>query len=465
MKNLFFACWAMALLLFLGISETNSQIIELNGLSQATMTGTVPGENVTFIDPYTNTSRTVPAVLVVGTIDGDSTLFYCTDLRRTLSFPLTCHRDSAIGHGKTVYIMQNYYPHNQNPSGAISPLGKEVAATQVAVWHFSDGVDVSTVTDVDIRNRALQIVADANTNGFSTTLYATLSIHPSIDLTQFHIRTQDQNGDPISISGIAVTISDGGILDMDTVATDGTGLSPDITVMVDGGVITATAIALIPGGVTYTCPNSQRMLLSLPTLGKLSCSVSWGALPVELSSFFSIVTDNEVKLNWQTSSEINNARFEIERKKNIEWETIGSVVGHGNGTSNAEQSYQFVDRGLQPGKYQYRLKQVDFNGNHEYHNLTEVVKVSTPDVYKLEQNYPNPFNPTTTIEYILPQSGQVTLKVYDNTGRMVQQLVGEYKQAGYYTINFDGSSLGSGIYYYHLTVGTYQMTKKMMLVK
>ena len=90
---------------------------------------------------------------------------------------------------------------------------------------------------------------------------------------------------------------------------------------------------------------------------------------------------------------------------------------------------------------------------------------SIPGKFKLEQNYPNPFNPTTNINYDLPFSGIVTLKVYNSLGKEVASLVNERQAAGSYRVEFDGSSLSSGIYYYTLSEGEFMETKKMLLVK
>ena len=88
-----------------------------------------------------------------------------------------------------------------------------------------------------------------------------------------------------------------------------------------------------------------------------------------------------------------------------------------------------------------------------------------PSQFGLEQNYPNPFNPNTTINYRLPKSGQVTIKVYDVLGNEVKTLVNEYKPAGGYSINFDAGKLGSGVYIYRITAGGYTSAKKMTLIK
>jgi hypothetical protein len=94
-----------------------------------------------------------------------------------------------------------------------------------------------------------------------------------------------------------------------------------------------------------------------------------------------------------------------------------------------------------------------------------VNSIGIPIVYKLFQNYPNPFNPTTTIKYSIPQSGLVTLKVYDLLGKEVITLVKEEKTAGIYESVFDASHLSSGVYFYKLQSGNFIQSKKLILLK
>jgi hypothetical protein len=88
-----------------------------------------------------------------------------------------------------------------------------------------------------------------------------------------------------------------------------------------------------------------------------------------------------------------------------------------------------------------------------------------PVGYKLYQNYPNPFNPTTTISYQLPTQNHVTLKVFDVLGRGLTTLVNGVEEAGYKSVNFDASTLPSGVYFYRLDAGTFVETKKLILIK
>jgi hypothetical protein len=90
---------------------------------------------------------------------------------------------------------------------------------------------------------------------------------------------------------------------------------------------------------------------------------------------------------------------------------------------------------------------------------------STPTRFALEQNYPNPFNPTTAISYQLTAGSLVTLKVYDILGREVTTLVNEMKGPGVYSVQFDGSGMASGIYFYRLQAGEFAETRKLMLLR
>ncbi|MDT3695140.1 MAG: T9SS type A sorting domain-containing protein [Ignavibacterium sp.] len=187
-------------------------------------------------------------------------------------------------------------------------------------------------------------------------------------------------------------------------------------------------------------------------------------VPVELASFSAEVNGNNVLLSWITASEINNQGFHIERRdnKNEEWKNIDFV--NGNGTTTEPQSYSFVDENLSTGKYQYRLKQTDFDGTFEYSNTIEV-EVSIPTRFSLNQNFPNPFNSVTSIQYAIANKQFVTLKVYDILGKEIATLVNENKEAGNYSVDFNAAELPSGVYIYQLSTAGFTQIKKMILTK
>ncbi len=88
-----------------------------------------------------------------------------------------------------------------------------------------------------------------------------------------------------------------------------------------------------------------------------------------------------------------------------------------------------------------------------------------PDRYNLAQNYPNPFNPVTKINFALPKQGLVTLKIYDVLGREVRTLVNEIKQAGNYSVDFNGAEFSSGVYFYRIESNDFTDVKRMILIK
>lgn len=194
-----------------------------------------------------------------------------------------------------------------------------------------------------------------------------------------------------------------------------------------------------------------------------------GAMPVDLVSFNASVQKQTVKLSWSTSSETNNSGFEILRSpaNSSAWSSVGFVKG--SGTKNTLTNYNFSDNNLPSGKFSYRLKQIDNNGNFNYHNLASFVEVETPKKFELTQNYPNPFNPSTKIDYAIPFDAKVKMVVYDMLGREVLKPVNSEHKAGYYTIEINASALSSGIYFYRLTAymnGNAQtITKRLSLIK
>lgn len=199
-----------------------------------------------------------------------------------------------------------------------------------------------------------------------------------------------------------------------------------------------------------------------------SSGFNGGPLPVELSSFTSTVNNNIVTLNWSTVNELNNSGFDIERKSsNSDWSKIGFIIGNGTITNSA--NYIFSDKNLTSGKYNYRLKQIDFNGSYNYYELSSEINISAPGKFYLSQNYPNPFNPVTKVNFDIPFDSKVSLKLYDITGKEIKELINEFKPAGYYNVQINGEDISSGTYFYRLISDgnnqNFTDIKKMILIK
>lgn len=185
--------------------------------------------------------------------------------------------------------------------------------------------------------------------------------------------------------------------------------------------------------------------------------------PVELISFTAQLKNNSVILRWNTATEVNNRGFEVERSKGSGcWKKTGFVNGRGNSTEINE--YSFTDQVEQSGIYNYRLKQIDYNGSFKYSEPISV-EIISPIKFKLNQNFPNPFNPITTIVFQLPQSTLVRLTIYNLLGERIKELVNKKLEAGYYNYTFNGISYPSGAYIYTLQTTNHTESRKMILLK
>jgi len=243
-------------------------------------------------------------------------------------------------------------------------------------------------------------------------------------------------------------------------ATDTCTLPPENYTCIDSQVVTNYAcwVNCMNELLTFRCIDSCEVP------NEAICRMEFDKpLPVELNSFTAIAENENVLLNWSTVTEKDNAGFDIERRSDGIWTKIGYVSGKGN--SDVSVDYAFIDRKLNSGSYGYRLKQIDFNGNFEYYDLSGYVNIGVPDKFRLSQNYPNPFNPVTKIDFTLPISENVMLKIYDLSGREIVTILNEFRTAGYYTVDFNAANLASGIYYYKLTAGNNTAVNKMVVIK
>jgi len=189
-------------------------------------------------------------------------------------------------------------------------------------------------------------------------------------------------------------------------------------------------------------------------------------IPVELTDFDARAIGRRVELNWQTASEYNSDKFEIER-------TIKSEAGAGiftkigeekaAGTSAEPRVYgPIVDRNVEMGQtYAYRLKMVDLTGEYEYSEVREV-KIGEDGGAWLGESMPNPIATTSEIEY--SAQGAVTIELYDMTGKLVQVLFdGTVNGAGVLTL--DASQLTSGRYNVVLKSAEITLTRNINVVK
>ncbi len=183
--------------------------------------------------------------------------------------------------------------------------------------------------------------------------------------------------------------------------------------------------------------------------------------PLELR--VSSVTDNLVSLAWKDTS-AREDQFRIDR-------SIDGVNWYFNSYSPAN-STAYTDTIYGAGTYYYRIRSENASGSSAYTDSVNVVISSVaidenkkPKNYVLEQNYPNPFNPSTMINYHIAKDGYTRLDVYNVVGSKVASLVDGIKSAGSYSVQFSGSEVPSGLYFYKLESGGYSFTKKMLIIK
>jgi C1A family cysteine protease len=192
-------------------------------------------------------------------------------------------------------------------------------------------------------------------------------------------------------------------------------------------------------------------------------------VPVELTSFTAINKGAKILLEWITSTETNNQRFEIYRRdfdseKSNDWMLIGFREGKGTISEPTYYNYEDDIDGINATTLIYRLKQTDYNGAYTYSEIVTIDNLA-PNGFVLEQNYPNPFNPSTHIKYAVANKQFVSIKIYDVLGNEVATLVNEEKSAGNFDVEFNANRLSAGVYYYTMVTENFVQTKKMILLK
>lgn len=203
-------------------------------------------------------------------------------------------------------------------------------------------------------------------------------------------------------------------------------------------------------------------------------------LPVQLTSLTAVGLKDAAEIKWSTATEMHNYGFEIERRSigagvsvgesnnpSVErsvWHKVGFVPG--SGTSASPREYVFVDRILSPGRYAYRLKQIDMDGSFSYSLSTEVEVGAASRELMLSPGYPNPFNPSTTIEFTVPEDGFAVLKVFNLLGQEVAVLFEGQARAGQlYSNTFEARALPTGVYLSRLSFGGRSLVERIVLAK
>ncbi len=265
------------------------------GFSVAKVFSTNKGSNVSFKNPYNPTqTMNVFAGTFMGNIDGNNANFYCIDIRNLLAFwtsqnPHT-YTDSNNTPSQITYILNNYYPYKAYPyPGSLGTVQNEAAAVQLAIWHFSDGVNLSTVTNSTLRNRAILIVNDANANHNNIIPPATLVLQPTHQSlpygtpANFKVLAYDLYGNPLSGRNVNVSVTSG-TLNSNSLTTNSSGIASPFIVTQgssNSSNIIATATTVIPQGTRFVHKlqpdNYQKLVLATPTVATSTAygSITW----------------------------------------------------------------------------------------------------------------------------------------------------------------------------------------------
>ena len=202
------------------------------------------------------------------------------------------------------------------------------------------------------------------------------------------------------------------------------------------------------------------------------CSDYWD--PVELTLFNGKAREEGVDLFWETASEINNFGFYVERRdidNDGQWKDVAFVKGRGTSSNINRYSY-FDNNVVLNNTYEYRLKQVDLDGNKDCGSYSHTIRVkfAHDGLFVLSQNFPNPFSETTMISFTLPEKTRAKLEILDLFGNVLRTIADQEFNAG--TLNYswdrlcnDETYAPNGTYIYRLTAGNAVKTGKMTLVR
>ena len=274
-----------------------------------------------------------------------------------------------------------------------------------------------------------------------------------------------QFGSTIDFGGGPLTAADGGDVFMAAFDAAGThqwsrrfGSSPSADVALGVALDQANHVAL-------TGYSSGPINFGGSTLGGAGSTDTFLArfevdspIPVLFSRFDATARDQAAIIEWRLWSDESLDRFTLYRRDHGTSHSIAVAAGAASATG------AFTDRSVAAGKtYDYELVIRSRDGSDF---RSPMATVQMPQLRtSLAQNYPNPFNPRTSIAFTLADASRVTLDVFDVSGRRVASLMTGVRPAGRHTIDFDASSLSSGVYSYRLVAGDFSKTRKMVLLK
>ena len=370
--------------------------------------------------------------------------------------------DSGLGDGTTYYYRATAVDASGN-EGPVSVDGKET--TEGLVAFASTSVDSS------------------GTYGFGDTGVSLnfTGVSGSATVTIQRYAGQPDGTEGIDLNNVSDVrfVIDGGGLSFDSSevrlpVSELTGVSDpsNVTMYERPNAGSGTFASLETTASTGGTPNDisdDTLQAATDTFSEFALASDTEPLPVELAGFEARVDGEKVRLSWTTASETNNAGFQVQRRAGTKtsggedaWETVGRVDG--SGTTTEVQTYRFTDENLpyEADRLTYRLRQVDTDGSASYSNPVTVER--SVDAVELLDTYPNPVQNRATVRYALPETQEVSLRLYDVLGREVRTIV-RAEQEGRHMQRVDLSKLPSGVYFLRLASEGTARTQKLTVVR
>jgi carboxypeptidase T len=280
-----------------------------------------------------------------------------------------------------------------------------------------------------------------------------------------------------------------------------TALAANLKIVMDTSTVFSKQVYVLVGtGIVVATDNAEG------TFGNWTTNLSWGITSSQSNSPTHSFTDSpqgQYTNNANNSMTLLNAidvtssavvmlnffhkysveqgydfcNVEVSNANDTSWQTVSSYTGALSGWTSQTLDLTGFTGGASQIKVRFRLSSDGFVTDDGWY--VDDIKIitynvgplgissntGTAETYSLEQNYPNPFNPVTVINYSLPATDFVNIKVYDVLGNEVVTLVNKKQTAGSYNVEFNGANFASGIYFYKFTAGNFSDVKRMILVK
>lgn len=359
----------------------------------------------------------------------------------------------------------------------LSDYQREDLLNFVASFNGTDKKNLLIGSEEFVRNNSsnaagiamLNTIASVSNNGsgtFSPTLGNTIT---GVSLAKYivgDIVPTYVTGDADPNGGLMLTNSNGtGVSRIAYYYTNPTGVSQNSKIMGVTNSALSKNVVLLGIDWRHFAQLSSVLRASIDFIEANNGSI----VPVELYSFDAEAAGKAVRLNWSTAGEVNLDRFELEKAEVSHtgisaYETINEVKAQGN-TSTMTYYGPIADNNVEFGKtYSYRLRLVDADGSYDYSYAKEITLDGGIGL-TLSEPMPNPVVNSAELTYTIGAKSQVTINLYDVTGKLVSELVNNELESGAFTLTLNASSLNSGVYTLVMSVGNNTITKNINITK